>query len=144
MVQMLNYKVFWLQESEILKYFTSKEELEPLAENCTKVYVWHTRTQKPSILNPKKLKHPPLPDDHIEVWFHCNIWILLLSVERNWSYLKYVIDISNPLSRHHNLSKHELFGSSEFFEIVFRNMNFSGHQNFSSTRQRIALSWTWH
>ncbi|CAG9583304.1 unnamed protein product [Danaus chrysippus] len=55
------------QESEILKYFTSKEELEPLAENCTKVYVWHTRTQKPSILNPKKLKHPPIPDDHIEV-----------------------------------------------------------------------------
>lgn len=57
------------QESEILKYFTTTEELEPLAENCTKVYVWHTRTQKPSILDPKKLKlkHPPIPDDHIEV-----------------------------------------------------------------------------
>lgn len=57
------------QESEILKYFTTTEELEPLADNCTKVYVWHTRTQKPSILNPKKLKlkHPPIPDDHIEV-----------------------------------------------------------------------------
>ncbi|XP_026493916.1 galactosylgalactosylxylosylprotein 3-beta-glucuronosyltransferase I isoform X2 [Vanessa tameamea] len=55
------------QESEILKYVTTKDDLEPLAENCTKVYVWHTRTQKPSILNPKKLKHPPLPDDHIEV-----------------------------------------------------------------------------
>lgn len=57
------------QESEILKYFTTKEELEPLAENCTKVYVWHTRTQKPALLNPKKLKlkHPPIPDSHIEV-----------------------------------------------------------------------------
>ncbi|XP_075976849.1 galactosylgalactosylxylosylprotein 3-beta-glucuronosyltransferase I-like isoform X2 [Anticarsia gemmatalis] len=57
------------QESEILKYFTTTDELEPLADNCTKVYVWHTRTQKPSILNPKKLKlkHPPIPDDHIEV-----------------------------------------------------------------------------
>ncbi|KAJ8719699.1 hypothetical protein PYW08_011874 [Mythimna loreyi] len=55
------------QESEILKYFTSKEELEPLAENCTKVYVWHTRTQKPAILNAKKMKRPIIPDDHIEV-----------------------------------------------------------------------------
>lgn len=57
-----------LQESEILKYFTSKEELEPLAENCTKVYVWHTRTQKPAILNAKKMKRPIIPDNHIEVW----------------------------------------------------------------------------
>ncbi|KAL0829243.1 hypothetical protein ABMA28_004067 [Loxostege sticticalis] len=55
------------QESEILKYFTTKDELEPLAENCTKVYVWHTRTQKPSILNTKKLKTPVTPDDNIEV-----------------------------------------------------------------------------
>ncbi|KAI5646196.1 glycosyltransferase family 43 domain-containing protein [Phthorimaea operculella] len=55
------------QESEILKYFTTQEELEPLADNCTKVYVWHTRTQRTQILNPKKLKHPPIPDDHIEV-----------------------------------------------------------------------------
>lgn len=55
------------QESEILKYLTTMEELEPLAENCTKVYVWHTRTQKPTIADPKKMKHPPMPDDHIEV-----------------------------------------------------------------------------
>ncbi|XP_028161308.1 galactosylgalactosylxylosylprotein 3-beta-glucuronosyltransferase I-like [Ostrinia furnacalis] len=55
------------QESEILKYFTTNSELEPLADNCTKVYVWHTRTQKPSILNPKKLKTPITPDDNIEV-----------------------------------------------------------------------------
>ncbi|XP_018570379.1 galactosylgalactosylxylosylprotein 3-beta-glucuronosyltransferase I [Anoplophora glabripennis] len=38
-----------LQESEFLSYFTTKEELEPLADNCTKVYVWHTRTEKPSV-----------------------------------------------------------------------------------------------
>ncbi|XP_044254608.1 galactosylgalactosylxylosylprotein 3-beta-glucuronosyltransferase I [Tribolium madens] len=37
------------QESEFLTYFTTKEELEPLADNCTKVYVWHTRTEKPNV-----------------------------------------------------------------------------------------------
>ncbi|KAH9639540.1 hypothetical protein HF086_010345 [Spodoptera exigua] len=55
------------KESEILKYFTTRDELEPLAENCTKVYVWHTRTQKPSIVNPQKLKRPLVSYDHIEV-----------------------------------------------------------------------------
>ncbi|XP_053609002.1 galactosylgalactosylxylosylprotein 3-beta-glucuronosyltransferase I isoform X2 [Plodia interpunctella] len=54
------------QESEILKYFTKKEDLEPLADNCTKVYVWHTRTQKPSIITPKKWQTPVF-DSHIEV-----------------------------------------------------------------------------
>nr|XP_008192881.1 PREDICTED: galactosylgalactosylxylosylprotein 3-beta-glucuronosyltransferase I [Tribolium castaneum] len=37
------------QESEFLSYFTTKEQLEPLADNCTKVYVWHTRTEKPVV-----------------------------------------------------------------------------------------------
>ncbi|KAF2902547.1 hypothetical protein ILUMI_03647 [Ignelater luminosus] len=37
------------QESEFLSYFTTKDELEPLADNCTKVYVWHTRTEKPTV-----------------------------------------------------------------------------------------------
>ncbi|KOB71472.1 putative glucuronyltransferase I [Operophtera brumata] len=55
------------QESEILKYMTKTEDLEPLADNCTKVYVWHTRTQKTTISNPKKSKVPPIPDEHIEV-----------------------------------------------------------------------------
>lgn len=36
-----------LMESEFLSFFVKKEELEPLADNCTKVYVWHTRTEKP-------------------------------------------------------------------------------------------------
>lgn len=35
------------QETEILQYFTTVEDLEPLSDNCTKVYVWHTRTEKP-------------------------------------------------------------------------------------------------
>lgn len=38
-----------LLESEFLSYFITKEELEPLADNCTKVYVWHTRTEKPTV-----------------------------------------------------------------------------------------------
>ena len=37
------------QESEFLSYFTTKEDLEPMANNCTKVYVWHTRTETPKI-----------------------------------------------------------------------------------------------
>ncbi|XP_045479762.1 galactosylgalactosylxylosylprotein 3-beta-glucuronosyltransferase I isoform X1 [Harmonia axyridis] len=37
------------QESQFLAYFTTKEDLEPLADNCTKVYVWHTRTEKPNV-----------------------------------------------------------------------------------------------
>ncbi|XP_014229295.1 galactosylgalactosylxylosylprotein 3-beta-glucuronosyltransferase I-like [Trichogramma pretiosum] len=46
------------QESEILKQVTTRDELEGLADGCTKVYVWHTRTQAPvlnteSILNKK-------------------------------------------------------------------------------------------
>ncbi|KAI5699273.1 hypothetical protein M8J75_000302 [Diaphorina citri] len=37
------------QESAILsKVLSSAQELEPLAENCTKVYVWHTRTTDPT------------------------------------------------------------------------------------------------
>lgn len=38
-----------MQESEFLSFFTTKEELEPLADQCTKVYVWHTRTEKPKV-----------------------------------------------------------------------------------------------
>lgn len=38
-----------LQESEFLSYFTKMEDLEPLADNCSKVYVWHTRTEKPTV-----------------------------------------------------------------------------------------------
>lgn len=36
-------------ESDFLSLLTTKEELEPLADNCTKVYVWHTRTEKTKV-----------------------------------------------------------------------------------------------
>ncbi|XP_015433421.1 PREDICTED: galactosylgalactosylxylosylprotein 3-beta-glucuronosyltransferase I isoform X2 [Dufourea novaeangliae] len=37
------------QESEILRHIVSRDELEPLADCCTKVYVWHTRTEPPQL-----------------------------------------------------------------------------------------------
>lgn len=37
------------QESEILRHITTRDQLEPLADFCTKVYVWHTRTEPPKL-----------------------------------------------------------------------------------------------
>ncbi|XP_011882607.1 PREDICTED: galactosylgalactosylxylosylprotein 3-beta-glucuronosyltransferase I [Vollenhovia emeryi] len=37
------------QESEILRQLVTKDQLEPLADCCTKVYVWHTRTEPPQL-----------------------------------------------------------------------------------------------
>ncbi|XP_017763552.1 PREDICTED: galactosylgalactosylxylosylprotein 3-beta-glucuronosyltransferase I [Eufriesea mexicana] len=37
------------QESEILSQIVTRDELEPLADCCTKVYVWHTRTEPPQL-----------------------------------------------------------------------------------------------
>lgn len=37
------------QESEILRQITTRDELEPLADCCMKVYVWHTRTEPPQL-----------------------------------------------------------------------------------------------
>lgn len=42
------------QESEILMHIVKRDELEPLADCCTKVYVWHTRTEPP-LLNVEQL-----------------------------------------------------------------------------------------
>ncbi|XP_011499151.1 PREDICTED: galactosylgalactosylxylosylprotein 3-beta-glucuronosyltransferase I [Ceratosolen solmsi marchali] len=42
------------QESEILKQVTRRDELEGLADGCSKVYVWHTRTQPP-VLNTEQI-----------------------------------------------------------------------------------------
>lgn len=36
-------------ESDFLSLLITKDELEPLADNCTKVYVWHTRTEKTKV-----------------------------------------------------------------------------------------------
>ncbi|KAL2737106.1 galactosylgalactosylxylosylprotein 3-beta-glucuronosyltransferase I [Vespula maculifrons] len=37
------------QESEILRQIVTRDELEPLADSCTKIYVWHTRTEPPRL-----------------------------------------------------------------------------------------------
>ncbi|XP_071857420.1 glucuronyltransferase I isoform X1 [Bombus fervidus] len=37
------------QESEILSQIVTRDELESLADCCTKVYVWHTRTEPPQL-----------------------------------------------------------------------------------------------
>lgn len=37
------------QESEILRQIVTRDDLEPLADCCTKVYVWHTRTEPPRL-----------------------------------------------------------------------------------------------
>ncbi|KAI5946116.1 galactosylgalactosylxylosylprotein 3-beta-glucuronosyltransferase 2 [Manis javanica] len=43
-----------MQESDFLKQITTVEELEPKAGNCTKVLVWHTRTEKVNLANEPK------------------------------------------------------------------------------------------
>uniref|UniRef100_A0A8C4NGL1 Galactosylgalactosylxylosylprotein 3-beta-glucuronosyltransferase n=1 Tax=Eptatretus burgeri TaxID=7764 RepID=A0A8C4NGL1_EPTBU len=40
-----------MQESDFLKQITTLSELEPKASNCTKVFVWHTRTEKAILIN---------------------------------------------------------------------------------------------
>ncbi|XP_067134720.1 galactosylgalactosylxylosylprotein 3-beta-glucuronosyltransferase I-like [Centruroides vittatus] len=46
------------QESHLLKRIVTVEELEPKGDNCTKVLVWHTRTEQPKLKQEKKLKIP--------------------------------------------------------------------------------------
>ncbi|XP_060839015.1 galactosylgalactosylxylosylprotein 3-beta-glucuronosyltransferase I [Rhopalosiphum padi] len=56
------------QESAILSQVTTVEQLEPMADNCTKVYVWHTRTEEPILKAEEKLKNRGLRSDmNIEV-----------------------------------------------------------------------------
>uniref|UniRef100_A0A803T8I6 Galactosylgalactosylxylosylprotein 3-beta-glucuronosyltransferase n=2 Tax=Anolis carolinensis TaxID=28377 RepID=A0A803T8I6_ANOCA len=43
-----------MQESDFLRQITTMEELEPKANNCTKVLVWHTRTEKVNLANEPK------------------------------------------------------------------------------------------
>ncbi|KAJ3588656.1 hypothetical protein NHX12_009510 [Muraenolepis orangiensis] len=42
------------QESSLLKELVHLGDLEPKAANCTKVLVWHTRTEKPVLVNEGK------------------------------------------------------------------------------------------
>lgn len=44
------------QESEILRYVTVVRDLQPLANNCREVLVWHTRTETPKLDAENKLK----------------------------------------------------------------------------------------
>ncbi|XP_075040081.1 galactosylgalactosylxylosylprotein 3-beta-glucuronosyltransferase 1-like [Mixophyes fleayi] len=41
------------QESSLLQHLVTMDELEPKAENCTKIMVWHTKTQVPNIRRDK-------------------------------------------------------------------------------------------
>lgn len=43
-----------MQESDFLRQITKVSELEPKANNCTRVLVWHTRTEKPHLANEPK------------------------------------------------------------------------------------------
>ncbi|XP_031570163.1 galactosylgalactosylxylosylprotein 3-beta-glucuronosyltransferase 3-like [Actinia tenebrosa] len=51
-------------ESSLLRQITAREELEPLGD-CQKVFVWHTRTQKPrdSIIGEKELREEGRPSN---------------------------------------------------------------------------------
>lgn len=45
-----------MQESDFLKQITTVGELEPKANNCTKILVWHTRTEKVNLGNEPKYR----------------------------------------------------------------------------------------
>ncbi|KAJ1522854.1 hypothetical protein ONE63_002002 [Megalurothrips usitatus] len=51
------------QESEILRHLVTREELEPLADYCTKVYVWHTRTEAPKLSGEAQLRKKGMRSD---------------------------------------------------------------------------------
>ncbi|XP_007442136.1 galactosylgalactosylxylosylprotein 3-beta-glucuronosyltransferase 3 isoform X1 [Python bivittatus] len=55
-------------ESSLLQSLVSMEELEAKADNCTKVLVWHTRTEKPKMKQEELLQKQGLGSDRsIEV-----------------------------------------------------------------------------
>jgi len=57
-------------EPTFLEHLTTVDQLEPLANNCTKVLVWHTKTQLPTIIweSEKRLVKNGRPSDaYIEV-----------------------------------------------------------------------------
>ncbi|KAF4523537.1 hypothetical protein B566_EDAN011985 [Ephemera danica] len=55
------------QESQLLKQLTTREELEVKADNCTKVYVWHTRTEKPKMREELRRKKEGLYPSHFNI-----------------------------------------------------------------------------
>ncbi|XP_032090358.1 galactosylgalactosylxylosylprotein 3-beta-glucuronosyltransferase 3 [Thamnophis elegans] len=50
-------------ESSLLQSLVSMEELEPKADNCSKVLVWHTRTEKPKMKQEELLQKQGLGSD---------------------------------------------------------------------------------
>lgn len=50
-------------ESSLLQGLVTMEELEPRADNCTKVLVWHTRTEKPKMKREEALQAQGLGSD---------------------------------------------------------------------------------
>ncbi|GAB0201998.1 galactosylgalactosylxylosylprotein 3-beta-glucuronosyltransferase 3 [Grus japonensis] len=55
-------------ESSLLGGLVSPAELEPKADNCTQVLVWHTRTEKPKLRQEEQLQREGRGSDpHIEV-----------------------------------------------------------------------------
>ncbi|XP_015251386.1 PREDICTED: galactosylgalactosylxylosylprotein 3-beta-glucuronosyltransferase 3 [Cyprinodon variegatus] len=50
-------------ESSLLKGLVTMDELEPKADNCTKVLVWHTRTEKPKMKREEALQVQGLGSD---------------------------------------------------------------------------------
>lgn len=56
------------QESEFLRHLVSDlKELEPKADLCTKVYVWHTRTEKVNLVQEQKRKTMNLPASNLNI-----------------------------------------------------------------------------
>ena len=56
------------QESEILRQLVVVRDLQPLANLCRVIYVWHTRTETPKLDAEAKLrKEGPPSNDDIEV-----------------------------------------------------------------------------
>ncbi|XP_068779734.1 LOW QUALITY PROTEIN: galactosylgalactosylxylosylprotein 3-beta-glucuronosyltransferase 3 [Struthio camelus] len=50
-------------ESSLLQQLVSVDELEPKADNCTRVLVWHTRTEKPKMRQEEQLQREGLGSD---------------------------------------------------------------------------------
>lgn len=57
-----------LMESNLLKKLVTLDQLEPKAQLCTKVLVWHTRTERPNMKDEERLRKAGTPTDQgIEV-----------------------------------------------------------------------------
>ena len=63
-----NFIFFAQQESEFLRHVVSDlKELEPKADACTKVFVWHTRTEKALLVQEQKRKTMNLPSSDLNM-----------------------------------------------------------------------------